>query len=351
MAIKTRQELKAVFVAEASLTEDDFEDIIYSGLHITEAGMEKSAATTSPLRIRPWGSEENLLDFGDGESGYKWRLNQKPDGVHAGLNITDPSNCSKLFIASDSGNIGVNTNTPDAVLQIDQGGDQDAFRMDISETGETPILIDKTGKVGINTVTPRAKLEINGTLQLNFGVAIDEFSDDPLLADNSDTSVPTENAVKTYTDARSDEKNDPQPSEIKPYFFCYHSNNGWSGISDHLITFSADEKIADPDGIFSGDIFTTPTDGFYFFKVSYCYLNPGLYVHHHYSEIKFLKENNLYSKIRSDPSGGMYYGRNSCSNSAIIELNKGQTVVISHYSPDTMWYEECNLLGFLIKPF
>lgn len=47
-------------------------------------------------------------------------------------------------------------------------------------------------------------LSTNGLVSLQLGVAINEFSSDGTLADNLDTSVPTEKAVKTYVDASVD---------------------------------------------------------------------------------------------------------------------------------------------------
>ncbi|NEO01655.1 MAG: formylglycine-generating enzyme family protein, partial [Moorea sp. SIO3I7] len=56
------------------------------------------------------------------------------------------------------------------------------------------------GNVGIGTDNPTAKLEVKGNLKLEFGEAVNEFSSDITLADNSNQAVPTELAVKTYVD-------------------------------------------------------------------------------------------------------------------------------------------------------
>ena len=58
------------------------------------------------------------------------------------------------------------------------------------------------GSVGINTTSPGAKLDVNGNLILQNGVAVNEFSSDTTLGGNSDLAVPTEKAVKTYSDAK-----------------------------------------------------------------------------------------------------------------------------------------------------
>ncbi|NEO19209.1 formylglycine-generating enzyme family protein [Moorena sp. SIO4A5] len=56
------------------------------------------------------------------------------------------------------------------------------------------------GNVGIGTDTPTAKLEVKGNLKLELGEAVNEFSSDITLADNSNQAVPTQLAVKTYVE-------------------------------------------------------------------------------------------------------------------------------------------------------
>ncbi|NEP30378.1 formylglycine-generating enzyme family protein [Moorena sp. SIO3B2] len=56
------------------------------------------------------------------------------------------------------------------------------------------------GNVEIGTDNSTAKLEVKGNLKLQLGEAVNEFSSDITLADNSNQAVPTELAVKTYVD-------------------------------------------------------------------------------------------------------------------------------------------------------
>ncbi|NES40052.1 formylglycine-generating enzyme family protein [Moorena sp. SIO2C4] len=67
-----------------------------------------------------------------------------------------------------------------------------------------PLTIEEAlkvkGNLGIGTETPTAKLEVKGDLKLQLGEAVNEFSSDITLADNSNQAVPTELAVKTYVD-------------------------------------------------------------------------------------------------------------------------------------------------------
>ena len=58
------------------------------------------------------------------------------------------------------------------------------------------IVNNNTGKVVISN-----DLEIGGTLNIQTTATIDEFSTDGTLADNSNTALPTEQAVKAYVDA------------------------------------------------------------------------------------------------------------------------------------------------------
>lgn len=57
------------------------------------------------------------------------------------------------------------------------------------------------GNVGIGTSTPGAKLTVSGSLRLQAGTSVTEFSTDGTLGGSSNTAIPTERAVKTYVDA------------------------------------------------------------------------------------------------------------------------------------------------------
>jgi len=66
---------------------------------------------------------------------------------------------------------------------------------------KTDLFVDSsTHRVGIGTNDPNATLDVNGSLILQNGSTINEFSTDGTLGDNSDDAVPTEKAVKTYVD-------------------------------------------------------------------------------------------------------------------------------------------------------
>lgn len=66
---------------------------------------------------------------------------------------------------------------------------------DTSSTSTSTGALKVSGGVGI-----AENVNIGGTLKLTNGTAVDELSTDGTLADDSDTAVPTEKAVKTYVD-------------------------------------------------------------------------------------------------------------------------------------------------------
>ncbi len=57
-------------------------------------------------------------------------------------------------------------------------------------------------KIGIGTEAPSEALDVKGSLKLNQGGAIDEFSSDGNFANANQRSVPTAQAVKTYVDTQ-----------------------------------------------------------------------------------------------------------------------------------------------------
>lgn len=73
------------------------------------------------------------------------------------------------------------------------------------------ITMNEDGKLSLNSdvqmilqsalISLLGAVTVSVTLQLALGAAINEFSTDGTLADNSDTAVPTEKAVKTYIDS------------------------------------------------------------------------------------------------------------------------------------------------------
>ncbi|NEQ86461.1 MAG: hypothetical protein F6K26_42285, partial [Moorea sp. SIO2I5] len=159
MVQKDRCDLKKIFKTGAKPSQQDFADFIDSTLNIKEDGIEKPGKDT-PLKITAQGKDEKLLDFYAGDT-KTWSINQK-SGDKPGLNISNSSGDSKLFIDSSNGNVGLSIDhQPTAKLHIQQTGNEDALRID-DELKDTIFLINKDGNVGIGTSCPDAKLEIKG---------------------------------------------------------------------------------------------------------------------------------------------------------------------------------------------
>jgi|GEM_PF-1881277 len=107
------------------------------------------------------------------------------DGVSS--NVQDQLNASKTTLSDADG---------DTKIQVEKASDDDNIRFDVR--GSEAMIIDTAGNVGIGTSAPTATLDVNGTLQIENGTTVNEFSTDTLLSGNSDDALPTEKAVKTY---------------------------------------------------------------------------------------------------------------------------------------------------------
>src|SRR5262249_5368030 len=114
-----------------------------------------------------------------------------------------PTPTEKLRILA-TGQVGIGTATPTSLLHATGDTRTDgALRVAGQAVVGGPLTVES--QVGIGTATPTQKLEAVGTVkatacQLQQGTAINEFSSDGKLADNSDAAVPTERAVKEYID-------------------------------------------------------------------------------------------------------------------------------------------------------
>ncbi|MBD2681496.1 MULTISPECIES: hypothetical protein [Nostoc] len=200
MTQKSRSELQGLFKTGTKPSQQDFADFIESTLNIKDDGIEKPSGADTPLKITAQGTDEKLMDFYAGET-KTWSFNQK-SGDKQGLNISN-SGGSRLFIANSNGNVGLSIDQPTAKLHIQQTANEDALRIDDELNDTTAFLINKDGNVGIGTITPGAKLEINGNLKLQQGIAVNKISNDVTLAGNSDLTIPTEKAIKTYADTKA----------------------------------------------------------------------------------------------------------------------------------------------------
>ncbi len=164
-------------------------------------------------------TEEELRTSGSASVHWSNMLNI-PAGIADGDDDTQLSEAQVDAYVSDNGYISSWGDIPDIPVDI-ADGDNDTH---LSETQvETYIANDVStgylpydngtklitsnvyydigsGNVGIGSTDPEATLDVNGSMILQNGPAINEFSTDGTLEDNSNDSVPTEKAVKTYVD-------------------------------------------------------------------------------------------------------------------------------------------------------
>lgn len=166
MAKRTRKELCNLFKQGAMPSGADFADLIESMLNAEEDGILKPVSSDEPLKITAHGTDENILDLCNRDKSPSWRINQKSmDKKKSGLNLTS-LDTSKVFVENSTGNVGVNTDSPDAKIHIKQTGNKPAIRVDDKEGDMDPFIIDSEGKVGIGTIAPQAKLSVNGGLHV-----------------------------------------------------------------------------------------------------------------------------------------------------------------------------------------
>ena len=127
----TRAKLQQYFATNCKPTQSNFTDLINGMLNQTDDGIFKSAgdplgivaavdATTSQKVLNLYA---NLSD-----PNPAWTLQLKPRSdqndsttAHSGFSISDATGTSRLFIDAGTYNVGIGTNTPQAVLDINGG--------------------------------------------------------------------------------------------------------------------------------------------------------------------------------------------------------------------------------------
>lgn len=99
-----------------------------------------------------------------GTQGESWLINQKGAGTGVGGLVFGSSNTenlvSELMRISESGNVGINTNTPNSKLHVVGNGTTSAIFM--------------TGNVGIDKTSPTYKLDINGNVRIENDVLLND---------------------------------------------------------------------------------------------------------------------------------------------------------------------------------
>jgi hypothetical protein len=202
---KTRSELKTYFRKNSIPTQSNFADLIDATPNAKDDGLVKTAG--NPLSIEAGTSNIkpllNLyLDLEDPTPVFALALGAN-ESTAEGFSINDKGGNSHLFIAQNSGNVGIGTLTPQAELDVAgdikaQGalipsignsinngiafprisGDIAAIRYYSQGSGKTLLALNNsndtndhialmaTGNVGINTADPKATLHIDSNLNV-----------------------------------------------------------------------------------------------------------------------------------------------------------------------------------------
>jgi len=207
-----------------------------NGLSLSGSAIEWGGSLTKATTIN---TDGNNLDFDiDGSGTFTINLSGTGD-----FDIQD-NGASALFVG-DEGDVGIGTNAPLGDLHIEGSATLGSLVIVPSETSsgdDAEIFLgedhDKTygmswkydggedkmymygkdgatiygphmainrinGRVGIGVSNPLALLHVGGSLRLDLGGSVSEFSVDGTLRGNSDLAVPTEKAVKSYVDSNA----------------------------------------------------------------------------------------------------------------------------------------------------
>ena len=127
----TRAQLQQYFATNCIPTQSNFTDLINGMLNQTDDGIVKSAG--NPLSIAAAGdatTSQKVLNLyanlSDQNPAWTLQLNPRSNQndsttAHSGFSVSDATGTSRLFIDAGSYNVGIGTNTPKAMLDINGG--------------------------------------------------------------------------------------------------------------------------------------------------------------------------------------------------------------------------------------
>lgn len=130
MAKRNRSELKSFFIKNSIPTESNFADLVDSMMNQQEDGLVKQSG--DPLRINAEDNQglQKLINFYEtmtaDKAAWSLQMNPRADGINVnkarpGFCVADgQTNIPRLFIDKATGNIGINTISPIAPLDISQ---------------------------------------------------------------------------------------------------------------------------------------------------------------------------------------------------------------------------------------
>ena len=247
-------------------------------------------------RYAMWMCVIGLLDLEAGQAAGGETSN---DVVTAGTTLRQTSPSGTAYIM---GKLGVGTGTPGSALDVRGNANvEGAFQVPcqgdvgmgpyvngpsekgitssnvilngnwVSADGENEgVYVAPNGNVGIGVSTPGARLTVGGSLQLESGVSANEISTDGTLGDNSDTALPTEQAVRTFVTGYANTNH--------VVLFAFMTNGPFTVKAgrEAVVTNNAEDWDSAAAYNPTTGIFTTPSAGYYWVNAEVTtYANTG----------------------------------------------------------------------------
>ena len=233
---RSREELKKYFAKNAIPTASNFAEFIDGMLSQKDDGIAKPSGGPLSIEAAIEDTKPTLHfynKFSDQTPAWALSLNPRLDPANSttakpGLNISDSTGASRLFIDRGTGSVGVGTLVPRAGLHIERGAvNTAALLLSSSSTGwgsglqfentaatktfgiyggndgalhfadvnsaADRLLITKTGDVGVGAIPSGAKLHVTGTVKAN------RFTSDNTLVLNDYTTPNPASNVYLYS--------------------------------------------------------------------------------------------------------------------------------------------------------
>lgn len=173
-----RATLKKYFVRNAIPTEEQFAQLIDSGLNQKDDGLMK--AVGDPLSIQAVGDEKSfkkLLNFYSSfdDRNPAWTVSLRPrpkPNDPGGLSINDSNGKSRLSIDSASGNVGMGIEAPIEKLEVDGRVKAGGLIVGPGPTGANTVVSDQGVGIGLPSEDRlKAMLDVRGTVNCHGAIA------------------------------------------------------------------------------------------------------------------------------------------------------------------------------------
>lgn len=109
------------------------------------------------------------------------------------------------------------------------------------------VTVNQNGNTTINN-----DLKVNGELEISTGTAINKISTDDTLSGNSDDTIATEKAVKSYVDSKQ-----------TAYVYVEARLDSNQSVTSGQTNISYSDEIHDDDDLWNGTVFEAPSTGIY----------------------------------------------------------------------------------------